>query len=115
MFSSICVLMHNCVCTTGQPKCSNLKLSTIDDNVDSVVQNALTGTYQFIGEWKNMGSPIYRQVGVDPRAPWANKFYLSYGSKQWIVSKVRDLSYIFKSKKYNNIEDLLLKRTNHII
>ena len=94
--------MYNCVYTTGQPKCSNLSLSTIDDNVDSVVQNALTGTYQFIGEWKNEGFPIYRQVGADPRAPWANKFYLWHSSKQWFVSKVRDLSYIFKSMKYNN-------------
>ena len=99
--------MFDCVYTTEQPKCPNVKLSTIDDNVDSMVQKALRGTYQFIGEWKSVGSPIYRQMGVDPRDVWANKFYLWYSSKQWFVTGVRDLSYIFKSKNYKN--DTLLK------
>jgi len=73
----------------GKPDCSTLKLSSTDPAVVDapVVRDALTGTYQFIGEWKNVGTPIYRQVDGDPMSVWANKFYLYHSSKQWFVQK----------------------------
>jgi len=71
----------------GKPECSTLKLSSIDVVDDPNVKDVLAGTYQFIGEWKNVGSPIYRQVDGDPMSVNFNKFYLYYSSKQWIVQK----------------------------
>ena len=105
--------MYSCVYTIGKPDCSTLKLSSTDPAVVDapVVRDALTGTYQFIGEWKNVGTPIYRQVDGDPMSVWANKFYLYHSSKQWFVQKVRDLFCVFNSMKHKRfryfIEDLL--------
>ena len=110
--------MYSCVYTIGKPDCSTLKLSTTDPAVVDApaVRDALTGTYQFIGEWKNVGTPIYRQVDGDPMSVWANKFYLYHSSKQWFVQRVRDLFCVFNSMKHNTLlKTCFRKKTNNIV
>lgn len=99
----------------GKQTCSTLKLSSTEvanQNQSSIVKDALAGAYQFIGEWKNVGSPIYRQVDGDPTSIWVNKFYLYYSSKQWFLqresigaSKIDDVVSYSKHCKVDDYED----------
>ena len=103
--------MYSCVYAIGKPKCSTLKLSSTEVSDDPGVKDAIAGTFQFIGEWVNSGSPIYRQVGGDPMSVNKNKFYLYHSDKQWILQIVRDLLCVFNSMKCKRfIEELLLKK-----
>ena len=91
--------MYSCVYTIGKPDCSTLELSSTE-KLDTLVDVVLTGTFQFVGEWNNEGSPIYRQVDGDPRSPYKNKYYLYHRAKQWFVQYVRYLLCVFNSMKH---------------
>ena len=90
--------MNICISNAGKPECSTIKLSNIDEESDDRTIKMVLGTYQYIGEWKDVGSPIYRMEKEDRVN--SGPFYLYYSSKQWVVSEVRDLLCFFKLRKW---------------
>jgi len=86
----------------GKPECSTIKISNIDEESNDSKIEVVLGTYQYIGEWKDVGSPIYRKDKEDSRDT-DGPFYLYYGSKQWIVS----------DKSIGATKDHVLHSANH--